>query len=106
MTRSGGFAGRTHTVIVKGDGSWTLLDAQARPQNTGKLSEARLSALRTALRDADFAHLPRIASGGPTIYDGFMYAFVHGGFEVAAGDGALPAVLQKVLDAMPSFSPS
>ncbi|MFJ7592166.1 hypothetical protein ACIQZO_33345 [Streptomyces sp. NPDC097617] len=104
VTRSGGFAGRTHTLVVKGDGSFTRLDAGARPTGTGKLSEAELRGLRTALREADFARLPRIATGGPTIYDGFSYAFVHDGHEVAGDQGSLPDSLTKVLDALPSFT--
>lgn len=106
VTQSGGFAGRTHTLIVKGDGSWTRLDVKAKPEDTGKLSGPQLAALRTALRDADFARLPRISTGGPTIYDGFFYAFVHGGYEVAADQGSLPPALQKVLDALPPLAAS
>ncbi|MEU7601442.1 hypothetical protein [Streptomyces sp. NPDC041003] len=104
VTRSGGFAGQTHTLIVKGDGSWTLLDAKAKQERTGTMPEADLAALRTALQEADFAHLPRIATGGPTIYDGYFYAFVHGGFEVAGDQGSLPPALTKVVDALPSFT--
>ncbi|MFF8266116.1 hypothetical protein ACF059_01860 [Streptomyces sp. NPDC016562] len=104
VTRSGGFAGQTHTLVVKDDGSWTRLDAKAGPQGTGKLSEAELAALRTALREADFARLPRISTGGPKIYDGFFYAFAHGGFEVAGDEGSLPRTLTKVLDALPPFT--
>ncbi|MGW6978556.1 hypothetical protein ACWGE1_03730 [Streptomyces sp. NPDC054932] len=104
VTRTGGFAGQTHHLVVKGDGSWTRLDAGAKPTGTGKLSEAQLAGLRAALREADFARLPRIATGGPTIYDGFFYAFVHDGHEVAGDQGSLPAVLTKVLDALPPFT--
>ncbi|MGW7434946.1 hypothetical protein [Streptomyces sp. NPDC054849] len=104
VTQSGGFAGRTHTLVVKGDGSWTRLDAKAKPESTGKMSERELAALRTALREADFARLPRISTGGPTIYDGFSYTFVHGGYEVVADQGSLPPALQKVLDALPVFA--
>lgn len=104
VSRSGGFAGQTHTLIVKGDGSWARLDTQAEPEGTGKLSEAELATLRTALREADFAHLPRIATGDPKVYDGFVYAFVHGGFEVAADQEALAPALKKVLDALPGFT--
>ncbi|MFC9823018.1 hypothetical protein ACFWG6_19145 [Streptomyces erythrochromogenes] len=104
VTRSGGFAGETHTVIVKGDGSWSRLDAKAEPEGTGKLSEQELAALRTALREADFARQPRIATGGPKIYDGFFYAFVHGGYEVAGEQGSLPPALVKVADALPPFT--
>ncbi|MGR4882092.1 hypothetical protein ACIPUC_22225 [Streptomyces sp. LARHCF249] len=102
-SRTGGFAGQVHTLIVKGDGSWTRLDRKAKPEGTGKLSRAGLAALRTALREADFAHLPRIATGDTTVYDGFTYAFVHGGFEVAAEQEALGPALRKVLDALPPF---
>lgn len=104
VTRTGGFAGQTHTLVVKGDGSWTRLDAKARPTGTGKQSAAELAALRTALREADFARLPRIVTGGPTIYDGFSYAFVHDGHEVAGDQGSLPEALTKVLDALPPFT--
>ncbi|MEU2450287.1 hypothetical protein ABZ605_09520 [Streptomyces sp. NPDC012765] len=104
VTRTGGFAGQTHTLVVKGDGSFTRLDVKARPTGTGRLTESELTGLRTALREADFARLPRIATGGPTIYDGFSYAFVHGGFEVAADQGSMPESLTKVLDALPPFT--
>lgn len=103
-TRSGGYAGGSHTLLVKGDGSWTRLDAKAGPQGTGMLSGAELAALRTALREADFARLPRTATGGTTVYDGFTYVFVHGGFEVAADQEALAPALRKVLDALPPFT--
>ncbi|MFJ6047817.1 hypothetical protein [Streptomyces sp. NPDC092307] len=104
VTRTGGFAGQTHTLVVKGDGSWTRLDVQARPTGTGKMSAAELAGLRTALREADFARLPRTVTGGPTIYDGFSYAFVHDGHEVAADQGSLPQALTKVLAALPPFT--
>ncbi|MDK9499517.1 hypothetical protein QEZ40_004941 [Streptomyces katrae] len=103
MTRSGGFAGQTRTVIVKGDGSWTLLDGRARDLRSGKLEPGRLEVLRTALREADFAHLPRVATADPPVYDGFTYAFVHGGFEVAADQTKLAPGLRKVLEALPGF---
>ncbi|WP_405978623.1 hypothetical protein [Streptomyces sp. NBC_00158] len=103
MTRSGGFAGQVRTVIVKGDGSWSLLDGKVRDLRSGKLEPSRLEALRTALREADFAHLPRVATADPPVYDGFTYAFVHGGFEVAADQTELAPGLRKVLGALPGF---
>ncbi|MFF0547719.1 hypothetical protein ACFYUL_02065 [Streptomyces sp. NPDC004311] len=104
VTRTGGFAGRTHTLVVKDDGSWTRLGAKAEPQGTGWLTGAELAALRTALQEADFAALPRVTTGGPTIYDGFFYAFAHAGREVASDDGSLPPALAGVLEAMPPFT--
>ncbi|MFF5704733.1 hypothetical protein ACFY7H_19835 [Streptomyces sp. NPDC012794] len=103
VTRSGGFAGQTRTVLVNGDGSWTLVDGKARDLRSGKLDPPRLEALRSALREADFARLPRVATADPPVYDGFTYAFVHGGFEVAADETALAPALRKVLDALPGF---
>ncbi|MFI6000036.1 hypothetical protein ACIA98_06415 [Streptomyces sp. NPDC051366] len=103
VTRTGGLAGRTSTLLVKGDGSWTRLDGQARPAGTGKLPADRVETLRAALRQADFAHLPRVPKGGATIFDGFYYAFVHGGYEVAAEQGSLTPGLQSVLDELPPF---
>lgn len=104
VTRTGGFAGQTHTLVVKGDGSFTRLDVKAKPTGTGKMSGAELTGLRTALREADFTRLPRIATGGPTIYDGFSYVFVHDGHEVSRDQGSLPESLTKVLDALPPFT--
>ncbi|MEW1636097.1 hypothetical protein AB0469_18715 [Streptomyces sp. NPDC093801] len=103
VTRSGGFAGRTRTLLVNGDGSWTLLGGQDEDLRKGRLAPAELEDLRTALREADFAHLPRTATADPPVYDGFTYSFVHGGFEVAADQTALPPALSRVLAALPGF---
>ncbi|MEV6956421.1 hypothetical protein [Streptomyces sp. NPDC051183] len=102
VTRSGGFAGTTHSLEIKGDGSFLRLDGKARQTGTGKLSAAELEKLRTALREADFAHLPRV-SMGETVYDGYTYAVVHGGYEVAAAEGSVPPGLSKVIAALPAF---
>ncbi|MFJ6794417.1 hypothetical protein [Streptomyces sp. NPDC091268] len=102
VTRSGGFAGQVHGLEVKGDGSFVRLDARAGRTGTGKLPAADLERLRTALREADFAHLPRLSTGG-TVYDGYTYAVVYGGREVTADQGSLPPALEKVLAALPPF---
>ncbi|MEU3314836.1 hypothetical protein ABZ743_19500 [Streptomyces sp. NPDC006662] len=103
VTRSGGFAGRTRTLLVNGDGSWTLLGEQDKELRTGRLDAARLEDLRTALRAADFPHLPRTTAADPPVYDGFRYSFVHGGSEVSADGTALPPALSRVLEALPGF---
>ncbi|MEU9415400.1 hypothetical protein [Streptomyces sp. NPDC048272] len=102
VTRSGGFAGRTGTLVVGDDGSWTRLDGRAKKVGWGQLTAPQLVALRAALREADFARLPRASKSG-TVFDGFTYAFAHGGFEVATGDGSVPMALTRVLDALPPF---
>ncbi|MGW4683650.1 hypothetical protein ACWEPM_01785 [Streptomyces sp. NPDC004244] len=106
VTRSGGFAGRTTGLLVADDGSWTRLDGEGRRTGSGKLSADGLAKLRAALAAADFPRLPRVPTGGPTVYDGFTYAFVHGGREVTARDGAIPPGLADVLSALPSFEGS
>ncbi|MER5868700.1 hypothetical protein [Streptomyces sp. NPDC002044] len=103
-TRSGGFAGQAHTLVVKGDGSWTRVDARANPEGSGRLAPDRLAALTAALREADFARLPRFSKNATTVYDGFAFTVAHGGHEVAAEQGAEPPALARVLEALPPFS--
>ncbi|MCY0920226.1 hypothetical protein OS965_18925 [Streptomyces sp. H27-G5] len=102
VTRSGGFAGRTGTLVIGEDGSWSRLDGRADEVGRGKLTAPQLGTLRAALREADFARLPRTSKSG-TVFDGFTYAFAYGGFEVATGDGSVPMALTRVLDALPPF---
>ncbi|MEV7832360.1 hypothetical protein AB0P12_17350 [Streptomyces subrutilus] len=106
VSRSGGYAGRTHTVVVRGDGSWTRLDGAGAQDGSGTLAPQRLAALSAALREADLPRLPRVSKGSGTVYDGFTYAFAHGGVEVAAEQEAVPPALRKVLDALPPFTPA
>ncbi|MGW7100494.1 hypothetical protein [Streptomyces sp. NPDC054838] len=103
VTRSGGFAGRTHTLAVTSDGAWTRRGAHAEPEGAGRLSPAQLGRLRSAVEAADFAHLPRAAKSGGTVFDGFTYTFVRGPLKVVTNDGSVPAELTKVLDALPPF---
>ncbi|MFD9531519.1 hypothetical protein [Streptomyces sp. NPDC060010] len=102
VTRGGGFAGRTGTLVIGEDGSWTRLDGRAKEVGRGRLTGPQLGTLRAALREADFARLPRTSKSG-TVFDGFTYAFTYGGFEVATGDGSVPIALTRVLDALPPF---
>ncbi|MFJ3926858.1 hypothetical protein [Streptomyces sp. NPDC090022] len=104
VTRSGGFAGKQRSLLVKGDGSWTRLDGRARTVGEGRLSGAGLGRLRTALRDAGFATLPRTLLGGRPVFDGCTWAFVHDGHEVVADSAGIPVRLRAVLDALPSFA--
>lgn len=104
VTRTGGFAGAAHTVVVRGDGSWLRLDGAARPEGSGTLPKERLDALAAALRAADFPRLPRVATGSTTVYDGFSYTFVHAGREVFADQSSLAPALRDVLSALPPFS--
>ncbi|MFJ7259102.1 hypothetical protein ACIQV2_02860 [Streptomyces globosus] len=103
VTRSGGYAGKTTSLLVKADGSWARLDGKARPAGAGRLSPEDLAELRAALAAADFPRLPRVSTDGGTVFDGFTYAFVHAGREVVTADGSIPPGLRPVLDALPPF---
>lgn len=105
VTRSGGITGKTSTLIIKGDGSFLRLNAKAETVDRDKLSAAALTKLRTALREADFPHLPRISMPKQPAVDAFTYAFRHGGYEVAAAQTTLPRPLEGVLSALPPFEP-
>ncbi|MFD6878068.1 MULTISPECIES: hypothetical protein [unclassified Streptomyces] len=105
VSRTGGYAGRTHTLIVKGDGSWARLDGSARPEGAGRLAPAGLEALRGALREADLPRLPRVAMSDRPVFDGFVYAFVHAGTEVTCDQSSLTPGLSRVLDRLPPFEP-
>ncbi|MEU9028060.1 hypothetical protein AB0D46_11060 [Streptomyces sp. NPDC048383] len=106
VSRTGGYAGRTHTLVVEGDGSWARQDGQGRPEGAGKLAPAALEALRGALREADLPRLPRVATADRPVYDGFVYAFVHGRTEVSSDQSSLTPGLTTVLDRLPPFEPS
>ncbi|MEV8531039.1 hypothetical protein [Streptomyces sp. NPDC051211] len=103
VTRSGGLAGRQSSLVIQGDGSWTRLNAAARTVGSGKLTAGRLARLRAALAEAEFPRLPRISMGDRPVFDGFVYAFVHGGYEVATADGSIPPALTDVLAELPEF---
>ncbi|MGW7312594.1 hypothetical protein [Streptomyces sp. NPDC054865] len=105
VSRTGGYAGRTHTLIVKGDGSWARLDGRARPEGAGRLAPAGLEALRGALHEADLPRLPRVAMSDRPVFDGFVYAFVHAGTEVTCDQSSLTPGLSRVLDRLPPFEP-
>ncbi|MGW5846711.1 hypothetical protein ACWFQ8_01895 [Streptomyces sp. NPDC055254] len=104
VSRTGGFAGETRTVVVKEDGSWSRSDARSGTESSGRLPGADLDRLRAALREADFARLPRISTGGPKVYDGYFFAFVHGGHEVSGAQESLPPALTRVLEALPPLT--
>ncbi|UQX02963.1 hypothetical protein [Streptomyces sp. RerS4] len=103
VIRTGGFAGRSRGLLVRADGSWTLVDGKAEVLKTGRLTGAALADLRRALGEADFARLPREAKADPPVYDGFAYAFTYGGHTVRGDQGALAPALEKVLDRLPAF---
>lgn len=84
MVVSGGFAGLHNELVVKEDGSYTSTSRDGKT-TTGTLAPDALAKLRTALKDADFAHLPPRPTGRP-IADALMYQFTYEGHVVLTDD--------------------
>ncbi|WP_455362293.1 hypothetical protein [Streptomyces sp. SYSU K21746] len=99
VTVTGGIAGRHESVLVNDDGSYTTLTG-GKSADAGRLTPAELRALRTALKEADIPHLPRVSTGQP-VPDAFVYAIRYEGYEVVTSDPTPPPALRKVLAAVP-----
>ncbi|MEU4352096.1 hypothetical protein [Streptomyces sp. NPDC023838] len=81
---SGGFAGLHNELVVKADGSYTSTRRDGKT-TTGKLAPDALAKLRSALEDADFAHLPPRPTGRP-VADALMYQYTYEGHVVLTDD--------------------
>ncbi|MGW7413627.1 hypothetical protein [Streptomyces sp. NPDC054863] len=101
-TVSGGIDGRHRSVLVNDDGSYTVLDRKKPPQ-TGRMTPAELAELRAALRDSDFAKLPRVSVASPPIADGIATAVIHQGHEVVTDGMKKVPKLDRVIAALPGL---
>ncbi|WP_455354073.1 hypothetical protein [Streptomyces sp. SYSU K217416] len=99
VTVTGGIAGRHESVLVNDDGSYTTLTG-GKSADAGRLTPPELRALRTALKEADIPHLPRVSTGQPEP-DAFVYAIRYERYEVVTSDPTPPPALRKVLAAVP-----
>ncbi|MEU9010391.1 protealysin inhibitor emfourin [Streptomyces sp. NPDC048479] len=99
MTVTGGIAGVHDTLAVRDDGTYTT-SSRTGPARTGRMTPAELTELRTALEKADFARLPRKATGSP-IADGFTYRLTYAGHTVTTDDTTRPPALRAVFAALP-----
>ncbi|WHM36670.1 hypothetical protein [Streptomyces sp. BPTC-684] len=96
---SGGFAGLHNELVVKADGSYTSTSRDGKT-TTGTLPPDALAKLRTALKDADFAHLPPRPTGRP-IADALMYQFTYEGHVVLTDDIHQGPALRNVRTHLP-----
>ncbi|MER5464525.1 protealysin inhibitor emfourin [Streptomyces sp. NPDC002668] len=99
VTVTGGIAGVHNTLLVQDDGTYTT-SSRTGPARTGRMTPAELAALRQALEKADFAHLPREATGSP-IADGFTYRLTYAGHTVTTDDTTRLPALRAVFAALP-----
>ena len=95
--RTGGIAGFTDRLVVQMDGSYTITSSHG-PDATGTLPAAEMAGLRGVLDGADFGSVP---AGTPRPYpDAYQHHIRYAGHEVSVGDGAVPAGLAPVIDAL------
>lgn len=99
MVVSGGFAGLHNELVVKEDGSYTSTSRDGKT-TTGTLAPDALARLRTALKDADFAHLPPRPTGRP-VADALMYQFTYEGRVVLTDDVHQGPALRNVRANLP-----
>ncbi|MFE6101839.1 hypothetical protein ACFVQ4_17935 [Streptomyces laurentii] len=102
---SGGFAGISHRLVVRYDGSYTRTRGTKEP-TSGRMDPAGTAALRAALEDPAYARVPERPATAPTVADGFTYQVTYGQRVVVTQDGTpRPPALQRVLDALPEDAP-
>jgi hypothetical protein len=93
--QTGGFAGIERGLVVYRTGR---VQSDGLPLKASRLTPARLSALKTALRQARFATLAKRYESETPIADGFIYRVTYGGRSVRVEEGAdPPARLERVL---------
>lgn len=99
MTVTGGFAGVNDRLVVKADGTYKTYK-KTGPGRSGRMTPAELAALRRALEKAEFADLPREATGSP-VADGFTYRITYEGHTVTTDDRTRLPALREVFAALP-----
>nr|WP_313904672.1 protealysin inhibitor emfourin [Streptomyces sp. SLBN-118] len=99
VTVTGGIAGVRNDLLVRDDGTYTTSTKNGH-KGSGRMTPAELAELRRALEKADFARLPRKATGSP-VADGFIYRITYAGHTVTTDEtNRLPA-LRDVFAALP-----
>jgi hypothetical protein len=97
--RQGGFAGFSDQLVIRDDGSYTLVRAKPPTNKTGRLTDAELAQLRQALTDSGFAALPQVQASGKGA-DLYTYRVTYHGRTITAQDGSVAPALKPVLAAL------
>ncbi len=98
VTRSGGLAGHTSTLVVRRDGSTELRDKGAGPRGTtpGKLLPTQLGQLKEALGSREWKTVS--IKDEQSHADGYQYEIRGGGVEVTTHDGVEnPQIVDVIL---------
>jgi hypothetical protein len=94
--RQGGFAGLSDQLVIRDDGSYTLVRANPPTTKTGRLTAAELAQLRQALADSGFAALPQVQASGKGA-DLYTYRVTYQGRTIMAQDGSVAPALKPAL---------
>jgi hypothetical protein len=97
--RSGGFAGLSDRLIVRPDGSFTLVRLKPPVNRSGQLTGAELANLRQVLADSGFAGLPKVEATTKG-NDMFTYQVTYQGSQIVAQDGAIATPLRPVISTL------
>ncbi len=98
VTRSGGLAGHTSTLVVRRDGSTELRDEHAGPRGTttGRLLPTQLSQLKEAIGSREWKTVS--IKDEQSHADGYQYEIRGGGVEVTTHDGVEnPQIVNVIL---------
>ncbi len=98
VTRSGGLAGRTSTLVVRRDGTTELREEGAGPKDTttGRLLPTELNELKEALRSREWKTVS--IKDEQSHADGYQYEIRGGGVEVTTHDGVEnPQIVDVIL---------
>lgn len=96
--RQGGIAGFDDRLSVRTDGAYERTRRGAAVTK-GRLTADELTRLRSVLAESRFTEIPAVNTA-PGVSDAFTYRIGYGDREVTAQDGAVPAALRPVIEAL------
>jgi hypothetical protein len=96
--RQGGIAGLDDRLSVRTDGAYERTRRGAAVTKS-RLTADELTRLRSVLAESRFTEIPAVNTA-PGVSDAFTYRIGYGDREVTAQDGAVPAALRPVIDAL------
>jgi hypothetical protein len=93
--REGGFAGLSDSLVVREDGSFTLVRAKPAVRKSGQLTAAELAELRRVLAESGFAQLPKVQAARGA--DLFTYQVTYRDNQIVGQDGGIVPQLKPVI---------
>jgi hypothetical protein len=100
--RDGGFLGLSDSLVVRQDGSFTLLRSHPSVNRSGRLTPAELANLRQVLADSGFTGLPTVQASGKG-NDLYTYVVTYHDSRIVAQDGSVAVPLRPVISTLTSI---